>query len=81
MQSTTRERPNIDHIACPGLIRRFVASKTYSVGTYRNSAPAPNYQDDHAMLEQGVAVYDALYASCRGHQHETRHWSSAPAAP
>lgn len=39
-----------------------------------------NYQDDHAMLEQGVVVYDALYAWCRDHHHETHNWTSASAA-
>ena len=39
-----------------------------------------NFQDDHAMLEQGVVVYDALYAWCRDHQHETHNWDPAPAA-
>jgi hypothetical protein len=39
-----------------------------------------NFQDDHAMLEQGVVVYDALYAWCRDHQHETHNRNPAPAA-
>ena len=25
-----------------------------------------NYQDDHAMLAQGMVIYDALYTSCGG---------------
>jgi hypothetical protein len=41
-----------------------------------------NYPDDHAMLEQGMVVYDALYAWCRNLQHETHNWTPAvPAAP
>jgi hypothetical protein len=39
-----------------------------------------NCHDDHAMLEQGIVVYDALYAWCRDHQHETHNWTPAPAA-
>lgn len=30
-----------------------------------------NYLDDHAMLEQGMVVYDALYSWCRSQQEET----------
>ena len=39
-----------------------------------------NFQDDHAMLEQGIVVYDALYAWCRDNQHETHNWTPVPAA-
>ncbi|MCA3260593.1 MAG: chromate resistance protein [Telmatospirillum sp.] len=34
--------------------------------------------DDHAMLEAGMPVYDALYAWCRSLQHETHNWKPAP---
>lgn len=33
-----------------------------------------NYTDDHAMLEQGMVTYDALYAWCRSGQAETHDW-------
>ncbi|MDB5359926.1 MAG: chromate resistance regulator ChrB [Rhodospirillales bacterium] len=33
-----------------------------------------NYRDDHAMLEQGMIVYDALFSWCRGLQDETHSW-------
>ena len=33
-----------------------------------------NYPDDHAMLEQGLIVYDALYVWCRSLQGETHNW-------
>jgi hypothetical protein len=39
-----------------------------------------NYHDDHAKLEQGIVVYDALSAWCRGHPHETHNWTPAPVA-
>ena len=134
----TRERPKIDRIACPWLVRRFIdqdaeflyvpASQVRFVADEKTAVPydvpgaelghegercsfdaflkhyrlegdpalrklalivraadtgrpelapqAPgllaisqglsiNYQNDHQMLEQGMVVYDALYASCR----------------
>ncbi|MES2885638.1 MAG: chromate resistance protein ChrB domain-containing protein [Pseudomonadota bacterium] len=33
-----------------------------------------NYTDDHALLEQGMVIYDALYAWCRSGQAETHDW-------
>jgi rhodanese-related sulfurtransferase len=35
--------------------------------------------DDHAMLEVGLHVYDALYAWCRSLQTETHNWKPAAA--
>jgi hypothetical protein len=37
-----------------------------------------NFSDDHAMLSQGMIVYDALYSWCRSHQEERHHWQPAP---
>ena len=34
-----------------------------------------NFPDDHAMLEHGMVMYDALYAWCRDHQRETHNWT------
>jgi rhodanese-related sulfurtransferase len=34
-----------------------------------------NFPDDHAMLEHGVIMYDALYAWCRSLQGETHNWT------
>ena len=34
-----------------------------------------NSPDDHAMLEQGMTIYDALYAWCRSLQGETHGWN------
>jgi rhodanese-related sulfurtransferase len=34
-----------------------------------------NFPDDHAMLEHGLTVYDALYAWCRTCQGETHNWT------
>jgi hypothetical protein len=120
----TRERPKIDRIACPWLIRRFinpesaflfvptenvfsVAAETGAVA-YGIADPAldrlalivrgadtgrldltpqspgllalslglsANYPDDHAMLEHGMIMYDALYAWCRSLQGETHNWT------
>jgi rhodanese-related sulfurtransferase len=36
-----------------------------------------NFADDHAMLEHGLTMYDALYAWCRGCQNETHNWTPA----
>ena len=33
-----------------------------------------NYRDDHEMLQQGMVMYDALYAWCRDGQGETHNW-------
>ena len=33
-----------------------------------------NFADDHAMLAQGMVVYDALYSWCRTCQVETHDW-------
>ncbi len=146
----TRERPKIDRIACPWLIRRFVEPdaefiyvptdqvfkvareigatpydipgadpfshdgelcsfdaliKHYGLGdpalhrlavivrgadTARHDlAPeasglhaismglSANIPDDHAMLEQGMVIYDALYAWCRGAAGEIHNWTPA----
>ncbi len=144
----TRERPKIDRIACPWLIRRFIdpeASFLYvpteqvfeiarSTGAIAYDIPgaepfshdgelcsfdaflkvyginnpaltalalivrgadtarlelAPqspgllalslglsaNFLDDHAMLERGMVMYDALYAWCRDCQGEIHNWT------
>jgi rhodanese-related sulfurtransferase len=34
-----------------------------------------NFPDDHAMLEHGMIMYDALYAWCRSLQGETHNWT------
>jgi len=33
-----------------------------------------NFADDHAMLSQGMVIYDALYSWCRTCQGETHDW-------
>ena len=38
-----------------------------------------NYPDDHAMLDHGMIMYDALYAWCRDCRSETHNWTP-PAA-
>jgi hypothetical protein len=149
----TRERPKIDRIACPWLIRRFVEAdaefiyvpteqvfaaakeigaipydipgaepfshdgelcsfdafiKHYSLAdpaldhlaiivrgadTARpDLAPqaaglhaislglSANVPDDHAMLEHGMLIYDALYTWCRDLQHEVHNWTPPTSA-
>jgi rhodanese-related sulfurtransferase len=145
----TRERPKIDRIACPWLIRRFVdpraeflyvpTSAVFAVaeaegaiaydipgaplehdgescsfdafikafdlhdpaledlaviirgadtGRPQLAPQAPgllaislglshNFPDDHAMLEHGMVVYDALYAWCRRVRDERHNWVPA----
>src|SRR5436305_317801 len=34
-----------------------------------------NFQDDHAMLQHGLTMYDAFYAWCRSCQDETHNWT------
>jgi hypothetical protein len=148
----TRERPKIDRIACPWLIRRFVdpqaefiyvpTERVFAVAAERGATPydipgaepfshhgeqcsfdafidhyelrnlavgrlavivrgadtarldlspqaagllaislglSANFTDDHAMLEHGMVVYDALYTWCQSLQHETHNWTPAPA--
>ena len=36
-----------------------------------------NFANDHAMLAQGIAVYDALYAWCRHARDEHHNWTPA----
>ena len=146
----TRERPKIDRIACPWLLRRFidpfahflyvptpevfaVAQREHAVAYDIPGAPiehdgprcsfdtllaafdlhdvclddlavivrgadtahlelAPqcagllavslglsaNFADDHAMLERGMIVYDALYGWLKRVHAETHTWSAAP---
>jgi hypothetical protein len=154
----TRERPKIDRIACPWLIRRFVEAdaeflyvptdRVFAAAKETGAVPydipgaepfshdgelcsfdafikhyglkdpaldrlalivrgadtarhdlAPeasglhamsmglsaNIPDDHAMLEQGMVLYDALYAWCRDATGEIHNWTppgdSRAAAP
>ena len=146
----TRERPKIDRIACPWLIRRFIdpqaeffyvpSSQVPDIAKAREAVPydipdvrfshegercsfdaflrhyrlesdpalrelalivrgadthrldlAPqaaglaalslglsrNFPDDHAMLEQGMVMYDALYAWCKEGKNELNTWNPA----
>lgn len=146
----TRERPKVDRIACPWLVRRFIdpraeyiyvpAAEVFAEAERRNAiaydipgAPlehdgercsfdafieafglrdpalddlalivrgadtgrpslAPeahgllaislglshNFSDDHAMLAQGMVLYDALYAWCRHARDERHDWKPQP---
>jgi hypothetical protein len=49
-----------------------------SAGLYAMSLGlSKNYADDHAMLAQGMVMYDALYAWCLSCQGETHAWPPA----
>ena len=39
-----------------------------------------NFPDDHVMLEQGMVIYDALYAWCGDLGHEIHNWTPAASA-
>jgi hypothetical protein len=39
-----------------------------------------NFPDDHAMLEHGMVMYDALFAWCRECQGETHNWTPSTRA-
>nr|AUN37339.1 superoxide dismutase SodM-like protein ChrF [uncultured bacterium] len=39
-----------------------------------------NFSDDHAMLEHGLVLYDALYAWCRHARDEQHNWKPQPVA-
>lgn len=39
-----------------------------------------NFRDDHAMLAQGMVIYDALYAWCRYGRGEQHNWAPPPPA-
>lgn len=39
-----------------------------------------NFRDDHAMLAQGMVIYDALYAWCLHARGEQHNWVPAPPA-
>jgi hypothetical protein len=154
MKWVTRERPKIDRIACPWLVRRFIepeaefvyvpAARVFAVAAETGATPydipgaepfahdgelcsfdaflrhyelrdpalhrlalivrgadtarhdlAPqasglhaismglsaNIPDDHALLEQGMVIYDALYTWCRDLQGEVQNGTPAAAAP
>lgn len=40
-----------------------------------------NFHDDHAMLEKGMVIYDALYAWCRHARGETHTWHAPHPSP
>ena len=146
----TRERPKVDRIACPWLIRRFIdpeaeflyvpTEQVFAIAEEAGATPydipgaesfshdgepcsfddflkvfeiadpgldqlalivrgadtgrpdlspqssgllalslglSANFSDDHAMLEHGMVMYDALYAWCRSLQRETHTWTPA----
>jgi hypothetical protein len=62
--------------ACPELAPQAAGLHAISLGL------SANFADDHAMLEQGMVIYDALYTWCRDLQQEVHNWKpAAPATP
>jgi hypothetical protein len=79
MRWITRARPKIDRIACPWLIRRFTDRldiAPQAAGLLAISLGlSHNYADDHAQLEQGMVIYDALYAWAKHVRGERHSWN------
>jgi len=79
----TRERPKIDRIACPWLVRRFVDPQAEFLYVPAAGLAAVSiglswlYRDDHGMLEHGMVPYDALYAWCKQGKDELHTWNPA----
>jgi len=77
--------PALDHLAIivrgadtarPDLAPQAAGLHAISLGL------SANVPDDHAMLEHGMVLYDALYTWCRDLQHEVHNWTPpASAAP
>src|SRR3954452_7413186 len=61
--------------ACPELAPQAAGLHAISLGL------SANFADDHAMLEQGMVVYDAFYAWCRDLQQEVHNWTPPAGAP
>ena len=40
-----------------------------------------NYPEDHAMLEQGMVIYDALFRWCEDLRDEVHNWTPAASTP
>jgi len=60
MKWMTRERPEIDRIACPWL------AAPEATGLYAISVGlAENVADDHEPLRHGMLTHDAPYTWCR----------------
>lgn len=66
MKWITRERPKIDRIACPWLIKRFIEAEAEFL-----YVPA-----DTVFRNHGLVLYDALYAWCKHVQGEQHNWNS-----
>jgi hypothetical protein len=73
-------RPALDHLAVivrgadtarPELAPQAAGLLAISLGL------SANFDDDQAMLEQGMVVYDALYTWCESLQGETHNWKPA----
>ena len=67
----TRQRPKIDRIACPWLIRRFIDRNAQFLFV------APSEVLDLAQLEAGMNLYDAFYRWARDATDEGHDWQTA----
>jgi len=72
------QHPALDHLALivrgadtarPDLAPQAAGLHAISLGL------SANFPDDHAMLEQGMVIYDALYTWCRDLRHEVHNWT------
>jgi len=85
----TRQRPKIDRIACPWLIRRFVdraarflfVSPPEAVGLLALSVGlSRQFKDDQLQLEHGLTFYDVLYRWARDGVDEGHDWPAGRSA-
>ena len=81
MKWITRERPRIDRLACPWLIRRFIDPDadflyvpTCDVLSVARTARATPYDIGEAVMP----IYDPLYTWCRSLRDERHGWFSEP---
>lgn len=72
MKWITRERPKIDRIAWPWLIKK----APQAAGLWAISAGLSfNCNSDYEMLDLGMKIYDALYSWATYVQDERHTWS------
>ncbi len=78
MKWITRERPKIDRVACPWLIKRIVDKEAEFVCVPTAQVLSRAKKLDaipHEMLRIGMVLYDALYSWATFVQEERHTWN------
>ncbi|MBI1929309.1 chromate resistance protein [Candidatus Poribacteria bacterium] len=72
MKWVTRENANVDRIACPWLIKRFIDKEAEFLFVPRDKVLktiafgfALTVKDDHRKIELETPMYDGLYEWCK----------------